>query len=96
MMSQFAYTTYAKALIELRTYVGGMPPDGLEGFLIKMQTLDDIIVAFTPPIPKQCVQKYQKTYQSCEVDGFKNPDSPLQSIPWLFGEEGEGNNEEAP
>ena len=47
-MCQFAYTTYAKALIELRTYARGVPFDGLEGFLIKMQTLDDTIVDFTP------------------------------------------------
>ena len=38
---RFAYTTYAKALIELRNYARGIPFEGLEGFLIKMQTLDD-------------------------------------------------------
>ena len=58
-MCQFAYTTYAKALIELRTYARGIPFDGLEGFLIKMQTLDDTIVDFTPPLPKRCVQEYR-------------------------------------
>ena len=42
---------FAKALIELRTHVRGIPFDGLEGFLIKMQTLDDIIIDFTPPLP---------------------------------------------
>ena len=47
-MSQFAFTTYAKALTELKTYVRGLPLEGLEGFLIKMQTLDDTIVDFTP------------------------------------------------
>ena len=30
--SRFAFTTYAKALIELRTYVSGIPFEGLEGF----------------------------------------------------------------
>ena len=99
MMSQFAYMTYAKALTELRTYARGLPPDGLKGFLIKMQTLDDIIVDLTLPIPKQCVHKYQQTYQRCEVDGksYKNPDNPLRSLPWLFAEKSEGqeNNEEA-
>ena len=55
-MCQFAYTTYAKVLIELRTYARGVPFEGLEGFLIKMQTLDDTIVDFTPPLPK-CASK---------------------------------------
>jgi len=31
-MSRFAFTTYAKALIEFRTFVRGIPFDGLEGF----------------------------------------------------------------
>ena len=55
-MSRFAFTTYAKALIELRTYVRGIPFEGLERFLIKMQTLDDTIIDFTPPLPKRCVE----------------------------------------
>ena len=37
-MSRFAFTTYAKALTELKTYVRGVPLEDLEGFLIKMQT----------------------------------------------------------
>ena len=53
-MSRFAFTTYAKALTELKTYVRGVPLEDLEGFLIKMQTLDDTIVDFTPPLPKRC------------------------------------------
>ena len=78
-MCQFAYTTYAKALIELRTYARGVPFEGLEGFLIKMQTLDDTIVDFTPPLPKRCVQAYQMqfVYQPlhahCYVDGRQRP-----------------------
>ena len=50
-MSRFAFTTYAKALTELKTYGRGVPLEDLEGFLIKMQTLDDTIVDFTPPYP---------------------------------------------
>ena len=46
-MSRFAFTTYAKALTELKTYGRGVPLEDLEGFLIKMQTLDDTIVDFT-------------------------------------------------
>ena len=57
-MSRFAFTTYAKALMELRTYVRGIPFEGLEGFLIKTQTLDDTIIDFTPP---------------CYVDGCHRP-----------------------
>ena len=72
-MSRFAFTTYAKALIELRTYVRGIPFDGLEGFLNKMQTLDDTIIDFTPPLPKRCVQEYYRhfVYQQVDANRFK-------------------------
>jgi len=50
-MGRFAFTTYAKALTELKTHVRGVPLEDLEGFLIKMQTLDDTIVDLTPPYP---------------------------------------------
>ena len=33
---RFAYMTYDKTLIELRTYVRGLPMEEFEGFLIKM------------------------------------------------------------
>ena len=78
-MSRFAFTTYAKALIELRTYVRGIPFEGLEGFLNKMQTLDDTSIDFTPPLPKRCVQDYYRQcfYQpvdaQCYVDGCHRP-----------------------
>ena len=78
-MSRFAFTTYAKALIELKIYVRGLPFEGLEGFLIKMQTLDDTIIDFTPPLPKGCVQDYHRqfVYQpveaQCYVDGCHCP-----------------------
>ena len=39
-MSWFAFTTYAKALTELKTHVRGVPLEDLEKFLIKMQTLE--------------------------------------------------------
>jgi len=38
-MSRFTFTTYAKALIKLRTYVRRIPFERVEGFLIKMQTV---------------------------------------------------------
>ena len=78
-MCRFAYTTYAKALIELRTYGRGIPFDGLEGFLIKMRTLDDTIVDFTLPLPKRCVQEYrtqfvyQPIHAHCYGDGRHRP-----------------------
>ena len=81
-MSRFAFTTYAKALTELKTYVRGVPLEDLEGFLIKMQTLDDTIVDFTPPLPKRCVQDYHRhfVYQPvealCYVDGCPRPLRP--------------------
>ena len=78
-MCRFTYTTYAKALIELRTDVRGIPFDGLEGFLIKMQTLDDTIVDFTPPLLKRCVYQcrtqfvYQPINAHCYGDGRHRP-----------------------
>ena len=48
-MCRFAYTTYKKMLIELRTYVRGLPMEEFDGFLIKMQTMDDTITDLTPP-----------------------------------------------
>ena len=75
--SRFAFTTYAKALTELKTHVRGVPLEDLEGFLIKMQTLDDTIVDF-----KRCVQDYHRhfVYQPveapCYVDGCPRPLRP--------------------
>ena len=39
-MCRFAYTTYEKTLIELKTYVRGLPLEEFDGFLIRMQTLE--------------------------------------------------------
>ena len=50
-MCRFSYTTYEKTLIELKTYVRGLPLEEFDGFLVKMQTLDDTITDFTPPCP---------------------------------------------
>jgi len=78
-MSRFAFTTYAKTLTELKTYVRGVPFEDLEGFLIKMQTLDDTIIDFTPPLPKRCVQDYHRHFvyrpvaAQCYVDGCHRP-----------------------
>ena len=78
-MSRFAFTTYRKTLIELRTFVRGLPPDGLDGFLVKMQTLDDTITDFTPPLPEHWRQHYDRLYRyqsvsgQCYVDGRPRP-----------------------
>ncbi|KAL9972713.1 hypothetical protein ACROYT_G019074 [Oculina patagonica] len=63
---RFAYTTYDKPLIELRTYARGLPMDELEGFLIKMQTLDDTIIDFAPPLADKYIQEYERLF--CYVD----------------------------
>ncbi|KAL9960269.1 hypothetical protein ACROYT_G033707 [Oculina patagonica] len=63
---RFAYTTYDKTLIELRTYARGLPMDELEGFLIKMQTLDDTITDFTPPVADKYVQAYERQHDKSE------------------------------
>ena len=47
---RLAYTTYEKTFIEFRTYVRGVPVEEFDGFLIKMQTLDDTITDLTPPV----------------------------------------------
>ena len=48
-MSRFAYTTYEKTLIELKNYARTHEFD-INTFLVKMQTLDDIITDFAPPV----------------------------------------------
>ena len=67
-MCRFAYTTYDKTLIELRTYVRGLPMEEFEGFLIKMQTLDDTITDFTLPVSDKCVQEYKQRFRYDNVD----------------------------
>ena len=39
-----------------------------EGFLIKMQTLDDTITDFTPPVSDKYVQEYEQRFRSDHVD----------------------------
>ena len=68
-MCRFAYTSYAKTLIELRTYVRGLSFDELDGFLVKMQTLDDTITDFTPPVSDACTRKYGRRFQYVPVEG---------------------------
>ena len=51
-MCQFAYTTYAKTLTELRNHVRGIP----------WQTFDDTITDFSPPISDECTLKYHHRF----------------------------------
>ena len=49
-LSRFAYTTYAKTLIELRTCTRSGDDGNPAAFLVKMQTLDDMVTDFVPPL----------------------------------------------
>ena len=72
-MCKFAYTTYEKTLIELRNYAR-VEIDELDGFLIRMQKLDDTITDFTPPTSDRCVQEYDKRFHHeivCEQKHIK-------------------------
>jgi hypothetical protein len=71
-MCRFAYTTYEKTLIELKTYVRGLPMEEFDGFLIKMQTLDDTITDFTPPVSDKIVQDYTKKFHHVPAQEHKN------------------------
>ena len=66
---QFAYTTYAKTLTELRTYLRGIPFKE-DIFLIKMQTFDDTITEFSLAISDRCTQTYHRLFQYVSVDGM--------------------------
>ena len=66
-MCRFAYTTYEKTLIELRTYIRGLPLEEFDGFLIRMQTLDDTITDLTPPTSDRIIQQYDRTFQHCPI-----------------------------
>ena len=59
-MCRFAYTTHEKTLIELRTYVRELTLDEFDGFLVKLQTIDDTIADLTPPTYDGLVKQYEK------------------------------------
>lgn len=61
-MSRFAYSTHAKAMIELRTL-----QSSIDDFLLKQQILEDVIIDFAPPIPDSILHKYQSPQD--EIDG---------------------------
>jgi len=75
-MSAFAYTTYAKALNELRQCLRENTIENLQSFIVKMTSLDDIIVDLAPPIPAKVSEAYKNKYEPCEVDNYKRPLTP--------------------
>ena len=66
---KFAYTTYAKILTELRTYLRGIPFEE-DIFLIKMQIFDDTITEFSPAISDRCTQNYHRLFRYVAVEGL--------------------------
>jgi len=68
-MSKFAYTTYAKCLSEIDTYINGVELNDLQAFLSKMQTIEDIVIDMAPPFTQKCSQMYDKqTFTSLHRD----------------------------
>ena len=65
-MSRFAFTSYEKILIELRTFARGVAPDTLDKFLVKQQVVEDVITDFSPPIVDSLLKRYDErvTYTS--------------------------------
>ena len=43
-----------------------------EGFVVKMQTLDDTITNFTAPVSDKCVQEYEQRFRYDNVDKSKS------------------------
>ena len=61
-LSRFAYTTYAKTLIELRTWARSGDEGDPAAFLVKMQTLDDMVTDFVPPLTDTYRRVYEARY----------------------------------
>ena len=78
----FAFTIYAKTLTELRNYVRGLPFDE-DTFLVKMQTLDDTITDFAPPVPDVYTQKYRPRFKHVPVAGDSVDQGHLRAPPSL-------------
>ena len=74
-MCRFAYTSYLKSLSELRMYVRGKPMDELVNFLVKMQTIDDIVVDFTPPLADRFIKQYNARFHYVPQNNIKDSDS---------------------
>ena len=65
--TKFAYTSYEKILMELRSYLRGKPYDNLT-FLNEVKHIDALITDLCPIFQSTAiVKKYEKLYE----DGFK-------------------------
>jgi len=64
---QFAYTTYAKILTELRTYARGIPFNE-DSFLVKMQTF---LASLQPEGSAFCLRMFSSTYVECVTRSFE-------------------------
>ena len=62
-INKFAYSTYKKALSELRNYALVSINDELNEFLTKMQMLDNVITDFTSPTDDSYEHDYQKGFR---------------------------------
>ena len=61
-LRRFAYTTYAKTLIKLRTWARGGEEGDPTAFLVKMQTLGDMVTDFVPPLTEAYRLAYEAQY----------------------------------
>ena len=61
-LSRFAYTTYAKTLIELQPLARSGDDGDPAAFLVKMQTLDDMVTDFVPPLTDTYRRVYEVQY----------------------------------
>jgi len=65
---RFAYTTYEKTLIELRNHTRmGIDERNMNTFLTKMQTLDDTITDFSPPIDERYIHEYERKFRHSPI-----------------------------
>ena len=67
-MSRFAYTTYEKILVELKTYARGLPLGDFEGFLQKAQINEETIKDLAPTIPDSSIKRYDDKFIFISLD----------------------------
>ena len=70
-MNKFAFTTYQKILVELRSYLRGNDFNHTN-FINDMKMLDEMIIDLCP-----IADKFEKQYEKCFTSG--NPGSPNTS-----------------
>ena len=60
-MSKFAYTTYQKVLVDLRSCLRGKQFD-YDSFVCDMKLIDDIIIDLCPTINSRVEKRYEKKF----------------------------------